>query len=484
MPDQAQPRGAAARRQGKKVVVIGLDCAAPQLVFDQWTEDLPNLRSLMNKGIYGPMRSTIPAITCPAWMSMMTSKCPGTLGFYGFRNRADYSYSKMVMCNSTTVKEKTLWDLLGEAGQKSILLGIPQTYPVRPINGCMVSCFLTPDTSCQYTYPKSLKTEIELVTGGYIIDVENFRTNDKERLLEQIYQMTEKRFKAARYLLRQKEWDFFMMVEMGVDRIHHGFWKFTDPQHRQYEPGNPFEQSIKNYYRYIDERIGELLSFLDDETAVLVVSDHGAKKMDGGIAINEWLQREGYLTLAEQPSAPIRFEQAKIDWSKTKCWGEGGYYGRIFLNVQGREPQGVIRPQDYESVRDELKAKLEALADEKGNQIGTRVFKPQEIYPRVNGIAPDLIVYFGNLDWRSVGSVGLSTIHTFENDTGPDDANHAQEGIFILYDPNYQGPKVQNPGYFDILDVAPTVLHLMGIEPPADFEGKLISAYEQQASYC
>jgi predicted AlkP superfamily phosphohydrolase/phosphomutase len=462
-------------RQRKKVVVIGLDCAAPQLVFDQWRDDLPTLSSLMEKGLYGPMKSTIPAITCPAWMSMMTGKCPGTLGFYGFRNRADYSYSKMVICNSTVVREATLWDMLGRAGKKVALLGIPQTYPIRPVNGCMISCFLTPDTSCQYTFPRSLQREVELVANGYMIDVEDFRTEDKDRLLKQIYEMTQKRFKVARYLLNHKEWDFFMMVEMGVDRIHHGFWKFHDPQHRQYIRGNPYEMAIREYYRFIDERIGELISLLDDQTAVMIVSDHGAKKMEGGIAVNEWLQQEGYLTLKEKPSTVMRLEQSRIDWPRTKAWGEGGYYCRLFLNVQGREPEGVIPSQDYERVRDEIKARLETLTDEKGNDIGTKVFKPQEIYPKVNGIAPDLIVYFGNLDWRSVGSVGLNTIHTFENDTGPDDANHAQEGIFILHDPTLVKANGKNPGYFDILDVTPTILHLLGLESPPDLEGKAIS---------
>ena len=458
----------------KRVVIIGLDCATPQFVFDQWKDDLPNLKTLMNKGIYGYLTSSIPAITCPAWMSMMTGKSPGTLGFYGFRNRADYSYTKMVMCNSSIVKEDTLWDILNRHGKKVVLLGVPQTYPVRPVNGCMVSSFLTPDTKCQYTYPKSLKTEIELISKGYMIDVDNFRTENKDWLLKEIYKMTEKRFKVARYLLNQKEWDFFMMVEMGVDRIHHGFWKYADPEHRFYTQGNPYEQAIKEYYKYLDERIGELLSYLKDDTAVMVVSDHGAKKMEGGIVINEWLQQEGYLTLKEQPTEVIRIEQAKIDWPKTKAWGEGGYYCRLFLNVKGREPEGVIFSEDYEKVREEIKVKLEAITDEKGVSIGTKVFKPEDIYPVVNGIAPDLIVYFGNLDWRSVGSIGHNSIHTFENDTGPDDANHAQEGIMILYDPSHDSLSSDNPGHFNILDVTPTVLNMMNVAIPKDLEGEII----------
>ena len=137
----------------KKVVVFGLDCATPQLVFDKWAKDLPHLSSLMERGISGPMQSCIPPITIPAWSCMMTSKNPGKLGCYGFRNRSDYSYDGLSFATSKAVKEAAVWDLLARHGKKVVLLGIPQTYPPRPVNGVMVSCFLTPDTSSQYTYP-------------------------------------------------------------------------------------------------------------------------------------------------------------------------------------------------------------------------------------------------------------------------------------------------------------------------------------------
>jgi predicted AlkP superfamily phosphohydrolase/phosphomutase len=143
--------------------------------------------------------------------------------------------------------------------------------------------------------------------------------------------------------------------------------------------------------------------------------------------------------------------------------------------VEGREPQGIISRKDYEKVRTELKEKLEALGDEQGNSIGTRVIKPEEVYPEINGVAPDLIVYFGNLAWRSVGSLGLNTIHTFENDTGPDDANHAEQGIFILCDPAAPAdqPQVLRAG-LSLFDVAPTVLSILGIPVPPDMEGNVI----------
>jgi len=224
----------------KKVFVIGLDCATPQLVFEKWQSDLPNIKRLIDGGVYGELESIIPPITVPAWTCMMTSKDPGELGFYGFRNRKDYSYDGLSYANSLAIKDATLWDILSKAGKKSILVGVPQTYPPKPINGCMISCFLTPSTKSQYTFPPELKNEIETVANSYMLDVEDFRTEDKKRVLDSIFEMTQKRFQVVRHLIKTKEWDFFMMVEMGVDRIHHGFWKYFDKEHIKYEAGSPF----------------------------------------------------------------------------------------------------------------------------------------------------------------------------------------------------------------------------------------------------
>ena len=212
-----------------------------------------------------------------------------------------------------------------------------------------------------------------------------------------------------------------------------------------------------------------MLEQADDETLVLVVSDHGAKRLDGGIRVNEWLRREGLLSLEREPSGVTSTRETGIDWSKTVAWGEGGYYARIFMNVQGREPDGVVPAADYESVRDDLAQQLAAIPDDEGRAMPTHVFKPEEIYPEVGGVAPDLIVIFGDLFWRSVGTIGGDEgVHTFENDTGPDDANHAQEGMLIA-----AGPGVTARGTLDahLLDVAPTVLELLGLPVPADMRG-------------
>ncbi len=462
----------------RKVLVIGMDCMTPQLVFERWRDELPNLRRLMEQGLWGELESTIPPITVPAWSCMMSSKDPGVLGFYGFRNRADYSYDRMSIATSKDVKEDRVWDILSRDAKQVILVGVPQTYPPSPVYGQMVTSFLTPSTKSPYTYPPELRAEVEGLVGDYVLDVQGFRTEDKERLLKQIYEMTDQHFALVKHLLKTKPWRFGMYVEMGPDRIHHGFWKHFDAQHPKHIPGSPFQNAILDYYRHIDKQIGELLALLDDDTIVLVVSDHGAKKMDGGICINEWLLREGYLVLRDrlrlpQPGSVVPLAKVEIDWSKTRAWGAGGYYGRVFLNVQGREPQGMIPPEASHQVRDELAVGLAGITDPHGKRLDTRVYKPDEVYRECRGIAPDLIVHFGDLAWRSVGSLGHNSIYTFENDIGPDDANHAQHGVFILYDPRRSvGRKVEG---LNVLDVAPTILDLFGLPVPRDMQGKVIA---------
>jgi predicted AlkP superfamily phosphohydrolase/phosphomutase len=401
---------------------------------------------------------------------MMSGKDPGTLGIYGFRNRCDYSYDKMAFATGSAVREPRVWDYLGRAGKKVILLGVPQTFPARPVNGVSVGCFLTPSVASNYTHPPELCEEIAREVGTYMVDVPDFRTDDKGRLRDDIWAMTNKRFALAHHLLRTRPWDYFMMVEMGTDRVHHGFWKYMDPAHPKHQPGNPWQHVIRDYYMHVDGLIGELLEELPEDTTVLVVSDHGAKGMYGGLCINEWLIEQGYLVLHEYPSKPTRFADLRVDWARTRAWSEGGYYARVFLNVRGRESQGVIAPGEYAAFRRRLAREIEAIPDERGRPLGTRCHTPEGLYREVNGVPPDLFAYFGRLHWRSVGTVGLRTIHTFENDTGPDDANHAEEGAYILNGPGIPAGMRWHGG--QLMDVASTLLGLFGVEAPPDLQGQ------------
>jgi predicted AlkP superfamily phosphohydrolase/phosphomutase len=162
-----------------------------------------------------------------------------------------------------------------------------------------------------------------------------------------------------------------------------------------------------------------------------------------------------------------------VDWDRTVAWGEGGYYCRLFLNVAGREPRGLVAPTNYERLRQELKERIESLGDECGRPLGTVAYRPTDLYAHQRGVAPDLLVYFGDLHWRSIGLVGTRTVHLFENDTGPDDANHGQDGMYILAGP---GVPVGGRQMREIRDVAPTILQLLGEPIPRAMEGRSMLA--------
>ena len=388
-----------------KILVIGLDCAAPELLFGD--ERLTHFRRLMGNGCYGRLESVIPPITVPAWMCLATSQDPGSLGVYGFRNRADHSYEGLRFANARSIVEPAIWDQVSRQGGRSNIIGVPPSYPPRRVDGICVGCFLTPDTRrSQYTHPALIQERIAGLVGDYPVDVKGFRTHRKDWLKQQIDTMTHKHFEVVRHFLQRSKWDYFQFVEIGLDRIHHGFWQYHDPRHRLFEAGNPYREVVGDYYRLLDGKVGELLELLDEEAVILVVSDHGAKPLDGGFCVNEWLIRQGWLVLNRYPREVTPFGQLAVDWDRTRVWSEGGYYARVFLNVKGREPRGTIAPEDYESFRDEVAARLEALPDDLGRPMGTQVFKPERIYRAVRKVAPDLIAHFGGLSWRSIGSVG------------------------------------------------------------------------------
>ena len=455
--------------QVEKVAIIGQDCGDPTLVFERWLGDLPNLRRLAEAGLWGRLESCVPPVTVPAWSCMASGRDPGTLGVYGFRSRRDWTYEDLGLATNLEIRQLRLWDYAARAGLPSITVGVPQTFPIiRPPRGCQVTCFLTPSTSSPYTHPPELAEEIAGLVGEYLLDVSDLQNSDKPALLGQIHKMADQRFQVCRHLLTTRPWRLFWMVEMGVDRIQHAFWQYMDPQHRLHQPGHMLAGAIHDYYVFIDRHIGELLKVLDPaNTAIWIVSDHGAQRLDGGFCLNDWLIREGYLFMKTPVTARRRFELADVDWSRTRVWGDGGYTGQCFINRAGREPQGLVPAEQYGALRDELIAKLEALPDHEGRPMGNRVYKPEQLYAETTGFPPDLIVLFGNLRWRAVGKLGHAALYTFEGEPGTEDANHAQQGLYILSHPSLPH-SVRDASLYD---VTPTTLALLGLKPPRGLRG-------------
>lgn len=446
----------------KKVLIIGLDCATPQIMFGELLEELPTIGNLAKNGIAARLRSSSPPITIPAWMVMATGKDPGQLGNYGFRYRKPEDYQTFHIANSHHIREKKIWDSLQEYNKKSILVGIPPSYPPYEVYGCLVGCFITPDRESEFTYPPQLKSEIFSVAPEWQFDVP-FRTEERDSLLENLYSMTEDHFKVIEFLVREKEWNFFHFVEIGMDRVHHAFWKYFDPEHHLYQPNHKYGDVIKDYYKFIDKKIGRIVDMVKDNTTIFLVSDHGAKRMKGCFCINEWLIEKGYLVLKKYPEEIIPFEKLEVDWEKTYAWGWGGYYGRIFINKKGREREGVVREKDYERFREKLKQEIENIRGPADEEWKTIVHKPEKFYNRVEGYPPDLMVYFDDLYWRSAGTIGRRRLYLDENDTGPDDAVHDWEGVFIKYEKS--NPLKNTPigvKQYNISDIPSMVLQEFG----------------------
>lgn len=389
-----------------RVVVIGLDCLEPSLVFDRYRDSLPAFRRLAEQGAWGTLRSTDPPVTVPAWTCMFSGCSPEELGLYGFRHRRLGSVRGAYSVDSTHVRRPRVWDRIAGRGFRSALLGVPQTWPAAPMNGYLVADSLTAGDGAR-CWPEGLLDELEPVVGPWSGDVEGFRTGPEKEVIAAIHAMTRQRFHALRHLLEHRPADLMIMVDLGPDRMHHRFFDRVGCE----------EDPVREYYRLLDQELEHTLSAIDEDSHVLVVSDHGARPLRGGFCINDWLIQQGWLVLRHPLRAVRPFDESLVDWTRTRAWGWGGHHGRVFVNLKGREPQGTVDPEQYERFLEEIAA---ALGDEH------RVLRV-----RGEGDRPDLIVYAGNLDLRCIGSVGHGSVFVPDNDTGADRANHAMEGVLL-----------------------------------------------------
>jgi predicted AlkP superfamily phosphohydrolase/phosphomutase len=431
-----------------RVVLIGLDCLDPDLVFARFAADLPHLGAL--RGLWGPLRSSVPPITVPAWACMLTSRDPGQLGLYGFSGRADWSYEARHLASSLSYAPPPVWTLLSRAGRRCRVLGVPQTWPPKPLRGSLCTGFLTPPGARDFTYPAELAGELERRFGPILFDADDHRDLSNDALVASIRALTTQRFAIALDWAARDDWDFFMLVDMGPDRMHHAFWGEWP--------------LLRDYYVELDARVGELVAALRSDDVVLVVSDHGAQAMRGGIALNEWLRRAGYLVLRDETPGPL--EPSRVDWQRTRAWADGGYVGRIWFNQRGREPEGIVG--DAEALARELADGLRELRGIDGEPLATRSWRPAELYRDTQGVPPDLTVYFDDLRYRALGSIGLPQLAQRANDTGRDAANHAPDGVLIARGLGAVGRRDD----LTLYDVAPTVLGRLGVQAPQGMVGR------------
>lgn len=457
-----------------RVLVVGLDGLSPVLV-RKWLDDLPNLRGIMEGGIWGELQSIVQPVTPPAWTSMISGRDPGHFGFTDFTYRAGTSYTEFKLVHSRLVRVPTVATLAAAAGLKALMISVPVSYPPVAIpGGVCVSCFMAPSVKNGIVQPPELQAELLAQTSSpFLLDAsvdDGSSAVDRDDLLRRIRELDRQRFDIVRHLMTTRPWDLMFAVLMGTDRAGHYFMRYTDAAHRRHDPDPRYRDAMHDCYRYCDERLGELLALAGPDAAVLVVSDHGVQRLDGKVNINDWLSANGYLCLAQPAARPTALGKAAVDWRRTRAWARG-YGGQVYLNMKGREPEGCVEPDGADALMGELARGLGEVTGPGGGRLAAEVVRRRDVYSGPHAAAcPDLFVQFDGLRYLTSDLVGHRALATPVTELGLDDASHAPAGFLAL-----RGPGVPRLGQFmalNILDVAPTVLDLLGVPVPGDLDGR------------
>lgn len=511
----------------KRVLMIGLDGASPALI-QKWKDDLPHLSRLMAEGAWGVLRSTMPPATLPAWPSMITGVNPGKLGIFGFRRRLPGSY-RIGFNSLADTPVPTAWDILGQEGHTCGIIGFPSTFPPQPLNGFMVSGFPAPanDGRLVFTYPGELSRELDERFGGYeLAAYESYQPGQEEAFITTWKRVARLHGKAAAWLAETRPWEFLAVIFLTIDRISHHFWRFIDPTHPGYDldAAARWGDVIRDFYRLEDENVGRLLNLVDENDLILVTSDHGFCGRHRIFFLNEWLRHKGYLhltgpvvqrrwlgrcvsplvrlyqrrTWVRTLLAPFRrttwrdhlmaahhahrfgrtrLEGSPVDWSRTTAYALDQH--RLYLNLQGREPQGIVPLDAYDKLLSQLEQDLRNLTDEAGQRLPVATYRGREVYRgRFVHEAPDLLVFMD--DYRCDVGGGLGGGHLFEPSLRLSGAHHPDGLLMIRGDGVRAGHRLTA----DITDIAPTILHALGAPVPAECDGQPIhQAFEEHADF-
>jgi predicted AlkP superfamily phosphohydrolase/phosphomutase len=432
------------------------------------------------------------------------------------------------MINATSRRTRALWNWLNDAGLSVGLLGIPTTYPPEPVKGTMISGFLAPGPDSEWAYPAELKQELRAELGEFLLAPdERYRSSHRlDRFLEDLTASVENRTQAARYLMRSRPWDLFAVVYWDTDMIQHETWHLLDPQHPRYSAPEAADvrEKVLAFHRKVDTDVGHLLSEVDSDTLVMLMSDHGFGPVHSFFLTNNWLASIGMLRFKRHPwtrlkrllfragytplrmfriakalglaslRRKVRFQQKSgllnrvflsfddVDWARTRAFSIGSF-GQVYVNLAGTRPQGIVQPgHEYEELKEKLAQEAHKLRDPRtGELLVERVYRREEVYsgPFIDR-APDLIVQPRGWEYMAFGHADFGSNQLVEPITGLS-GHHRPDGMLIL-----SGAGVK-PGTHlrgaSILDLSPTILHAFGVPIPEDLDGRVLAeAFEPTSS--
>jgi len=494
-----------------ELILLGIDGAEPALV-TKWASEgyLPNFARLIYKGAFGNLRSTIHPLTPQAWASIITGVGAGRHGIYDFgcRTKDEYDFE---LINSSDRAWPAFWELL--VNQKKMgIVNVPISYPPDPVDGFFISGMHTPSIK-EGVYPKGLEKELD----DYVIDVMCHWYKENDEFLSDMEKMAGSRHKNILSLVKKYPVDILFPVYVAADRVQHGLWGYLTDKHLE-KPGRigDLGDGVFSSYRLMDDFLGDYIEMADKENAhLIVVSDHGFGDLKKDVYLNAVLAKEGFLffdpekvrnftprnvPLSQDPthdwqrrafpkgpaklgddSAIVigdtdpRYKDFKtVDWKRTKAYS-AGLFGNIWINLKGREPQGIIDSgKEYENLRDKISSMLLKVKDPEDNlPIVDRVYKKEELYKGpMTDMAPDLIVQMRDYAYITRGSTEFLCKEPVSpvvvNHTG----NHRINGIIGLYGPDVlKGTKLYGSS---VIDVVPTLLYIICQKIPAGLDGKVL----------
>lgn len=501
--------------------MIGLDGMTYD-VLDPLIEEgvTPTIGRLVRDGARAPLETIFPPLTAAAWTSAVTGKNPGKHGILEFFLRRPGTMEDMAV-NQKLRDSRAIWDLLGDAGIRSIVTNVPCTYPPEQIPGVMISDFLTPGGRRDFVTPDGLLDEIEAEFGPYRLHLGGtYRRGQIDSVVDELIDEIEYKTKVNRYLMDREEWGACFTHVWGTDRIQHELWHLFDSRHPRHdaEEAKGFRSRVTEYWSRVDECVSQMVEAAGPSCNTLLVSDHGFGPLHKYCSFNVWLLQQGLLRLKSDAATMVKrlafalgvtpefaFKMSRkvksggakakrgvtadrtargklnklflsfnnVDWSTTKVYSKGNY-GQLFVNLKGREPGGTVSPgAEYEAVRDDLIRRLRAITDPAtGKPLIGEVFKREELFHgRHVESAPDVCFLPADMRYISIGDMDF-TSNRFIVDAFGISGGHRMHGIFAAHGPSIRRGKALGAAH--ITDLTPTMLHLLGQPIVDDMDGRVL----------
>lgn len=499
-----------------RIIVIGWDGVPPSLAFEMAKKgELPEVAKLMAEGCAGPLLSTIPPLTAPAWATFFTGKNPGKHGMYDFLAPPRYGYIRGV-CDLSYLKATTLWQYLSQQQISVGSLNLPLTFPPDKVNGYMIPGMLTPEWKRQNVFPPTLWDELDKVASGYRIDMdsENYIEGRELAMLSDLSQLTDNFNKALFYLLEKHPVDLFVGIFTGIDRIMHFLWEYMDESHPLHDDKAPVElrHAITDHLKLLDATLGRIRAQMRDQDVLMLLSDHGFGPALRDFDLARFLYEKGYLVFkpgygpgetGEQTETGRAFDLVKkidflglrkllprglrnkgreaiikgtslvnrIDWEKTTVYPGTATQYAVYINTKGREPEGIVeKGKEYNDLRERLTTDLLAIEDETGGKLMDRVILREDAYagPELPD-APDVYVPLWEKGIRIVEFSDDPLVRPSRRRSG----EHRREGILVLAGGGIlPGGSLQGARMADIF---PTLAYLLGAKIPDDLDGEVLS---------